>query len=268
MTTQTKTVENSAAELIVDFVIIGSGIFVGLLIILFGLLLWFDYQIDPAHSLLTETSHQLVEIIPSSPQLWLNNQAHLMGLPLSESSQAYWFMARAGGIMAYLLLWFATAWGITMSSKLSQGAVDGLVSYGLHEFFPILAVLFAIFHAFILLGDAYIGFNIIHLLIPFTSPYEPIWTGLGTISLYFCLLTLISTYLRRQIGQKTWRLFHYISYLAFVLALIHGVMAGSDSSLTVMKLVYLFTGLSILFLTYYRLFSLTVKRRTSLEVAR
>lgn len=264
MTTQTNTVETSTIDFIVDFLIIGSGILVGLLIILFSLLLWFDYQTDPTHSLVAEASHQLVEVIPTSPRGWLDNQAHLMGLPLSENSQAYWFMARASGIMAYLLLWFVTGWGIIMSSKMAQGVVDGPVSYGLHEFFPILTVLFAAFHALILLGDSYIGFNIIHLLIPFTSPYEPFWTGLGTVALYFSLLLLISTYLRQQIGQKCWRFFHYIGYLAFVLALIHGVMAGSDSSLTVMKLVYLFTGLSILFATYYRLFTLTIKRRTML----
>jgi predicted ferric reductase len=161
--------------------------------------------------------------------------------------------------MAYLLLWFATVWGILMSTKLTGKLISSPVTYGLHEFFPILATTMATFHAVILLGDSYIGFNFFHLLIPFTSPYQPFWTGLGVISLELCIVLIISLFVRKQIGYKTWRVFHYLAYIAFVMALFHGSMAGSDSQFTLMKLIYLMTGLSVLFLTYYRVFTLKLK---------
>src|SRR6478609_4845057 len=69
----------------------------------------------------------------------LAQEAHFMSLPLTAHSQAYWFAARAGGIVAYLLLWFATFWGIMMSSKMLKGRMDAALIYGLHEFFPLLA---------------------------------------------------------------------------------------------------------------------------------
>jgi hypothetical protein len=34
------------------------------------------------------------------------------------------------------------------------------------------------------LGDHYISFELFHLTVPFSAPYQPFWTGLGTIGLY------------------------------------------------------------------------------------
>ncbi len=109
-------------------------------------------------------------------------EAKAMGMPLGETSSAYWYVARAGGILAYLLLWLAVFWGITMSSKMAKGVVNAKLIYGLHEFFPVLALIFAALHAVVLLGDSYIQFSVWNLLIPFTSPYEPLWTALGVLA--------------------------------------------------------------------------------------
>ena len=116
------------------------------------------------------------------------------------------------------------------------------------------AVIFALLHAVVLLGDSYVEFTIFHLAIPFIAPYEPFWTGLGVIGLYLTAALTISFYLRKHIGQKTWRMLHYLTFAAYGLALVHGLMAGTDSNLIGMKLLYLTTGFTILFLTYYRLY--------------
>ena len=189
----------------------------------------------------------------------LAREAQVMSLPLTADSQAYWFAARAGGIIAYLLLWFATLIGIMMGSKMLKGVVDATLVYGLHEFFPILASIFAALHAVVLLGDAYIGFRISHLLLPFTSPYEPLWTGLGTVALYLSIALVVSFYVRRWIGRKAWRALHYTAFLAFGLALLHGLMAGTDTAHPAVQWMYITTGASILFATYYRVLSVQPK---------
>jgi DMSO/TMAO reductase YedYZ heme-binding membrane subunit len=68
-----------------------------------------------------------------------------------------------------------------------------------------------------------------------------------------------SFYVRKQIGQKVWRKLHYFTFLAFGLVLVHGLMAGTDTPLPIIRLMYLGTGAGVLFLTYYRLFTLKVK---------
>ena len=90
-----------------------------------------------------------------------------MALPLVGDTPAYWYMARAGGIVAYLLLFLATFWGVAMSGKMTKGSLKPALLYGLHEFFPFLAMIFAVIHAASLLGDQYIGFRPVDLLLPF-----------------------------------------------------------------------------------------------------
>ena len=97
-------------------------------------------------------------------------------------------------------------------------------------------------------------------LIPFASSYKPFWSGLGSLALYLFLAIILSSYLRKQIGQKSWRLFHYTSYLGFLLALLHGLMAGTDSNTLAMHTLYLVTGGVTLFLIYYRALSYTPRK--------
>lgn len=197
--------------------------------------------------------------IPQPLQTFLKEQAGLMSIPLQEGSQAYWYLARAGGIVSYLLFWLATCWGIMMSSKIFKGFMDFAKAFALHEYLPILGMVFAALHALILLGDSYIDFDLGELLIPFTSSYKPFWTGLGSLAFYLSLALIISFYIRQKIGQKTWRALHYTSFLAFLLILLHGFMAGSDSGTTVMRVLYLSTGGIVLFLIYFRLLAFVPK---------
>ena len=179
-------------------------------------------------------------------------EAQVMGLSMAEGTKAYWYLARAGGLVAYLLLWAATLWGVMMSGKTLKGRIDAALLYAMHEFLPILAMVFAVLHAVVLLGDAYIRFDLFDLLVPFQAPYRPLWTGLGTLSLYLSLALIVSFYVRSIISRRAWRLFHYTTYLAFILALVHGVMAGTDAGQPVVQWMYVLTGQTLLLATLHR----------------
>ncbi|MCK6627729.1 MAG: hypothetical protein L6R45_21420 [Anaerolineae bacterium] len=248
---------NSKTEL--DLLLLGLGVVVGGIVALLGLWLWLDYRSDPTHSLLALISLNLAGWLPADWRIRLGQEAQVLGLPLNTDTKAYWYMARAGGLVGYLLLWLSVVWGLILSTKITEGLVSASLAYGLHEFLSLGTVLFAAGHALVLLGDRYIGFNIFHLAVPFLAPYEPLWTGLGTIGLYLSAALTGSFYLRKQLGQKVWRAFHYLAFVAYILALVHGIMAGSDSGLGVVQGMYLATGGSVLFLVYYRLFTLKVK---------
>ena len=242
-----------AVKTLVDLTLIGLTVFITGLISLIGLWLWFDYQADPGHSYLTIISRSLVKGLPLSMQAALGQQARLMGLPLAGETMAYWFMARIGGIMAYLLLWLSTIWGLIFSTKVTEKLIPAPIIYGLHEFLAILAIGFAALHALVLLGDRYIQFNIFQVMIPFMAPYRPFWSGIGVIAFYLSAGLTASFYVRRYIGHRVWRALHYLTFVAFILALGHGLMAGTDSQAWPMTLLYLITGLSTLFLIYFRL---------------
>ncbi len=260
-----KLAPQSELRTVFDILMVGLGVFVGGIMALFALWLWFDYQVDPSRSFLAAISLNLATMLPQTLQGYLLNQARLMGLPLTGQTSAYWYMARSGGIVAYLLLWLSTVWGLVLSTKITDRLIPAPIIYGLHEFLSLGTIFFAVIHSVVLMGDSYINFNLLHLLIPFTAPYEPFWTGMGVIGLYLTAALTGSFYIRKKIGQKTWRKLHYLTFAAYLLALVHGLMAGSDTPLPVMKLMYLGSGFTVLFLVYYRLFTLQVKEKKAVQ---
>jgi predicted ferric reductase len=184
---------------------------------------------------------------------WLTQAGRFLGAPPAADAQVYWHMARSAGVTAYLLLWASTAWGLMVTNKVLDGAVRPLITFELHQFLSILALAFSGFHAFILLGDRYIDFSAADLLIPFKSPYEPAWVGLGILSFYLTGMLVVSFYLKKRIGHRVWRRLHYASFLSWVMATFHGLMSGSDSGTWLMLAVYVVTTLSVAFLTMYRI---------------
>jgi predicted ferric reductase len=169
----------------------------------------------------------------------------------ASSVQALWYVTRAAGLIAYLLLWLATAWGIAVSSKILDPVLQGAFTYDFHEFLSLLAIGFVVLHVVVLLADRYLPFSIAAILVPFVAPYRPLWVGIGVMGLYLTLLVTITFYMRKRIGMKAFRMIHLASFIAYVLAAIHGLMAGTDSPLLATQLMYASTTLSIVFLTTY-----------------
>jgi hypothetical protein len=63
---------------------------------------------------------------------------------------------------------------------------------------------------------------------------------------------LASFYLRRRIGQRSWRLLHYLTFLSFAGATAHGILSGSDSGTTWAWWSYVGATALVVFLTGYR----------------
>jgi len=171
---------------------------------------------------------------------------------MAAQSPAFWFVSRAAGVVAYVLLWASTAWGILMSSKAVKELVSGPLAFTLHNVTAWLALGFSAVHAWALLGDRVISFSPAGILLPFTANYQPVLTGLGTVSLYAGLLVALSFDFTKRIGYRTWRVIHILSYLMFVGVTLHSVLLGTDSSTLVMQTVYFLAGGSVLFLTLFR----------------
>ena len=148
----------------------------------------------------------------------------------AEGDHTFWFLARAAGLSAYLMLFLNVFLGLAVRSKVLEALLARWRSFDLHQFTALLALGFLALHGLALLGDRYIGFSPAELLVPFASPYRPVWTALGVMALYLFLGVLASSYLRKLIGQRLWRAIHYSAFVAFLLAMAHGIFAGSDSS--------------------------------------
>ena len=54
--------------------------------------------------------------------------------------------------------------------------------------------------------------------------------GLGQVGLYLMAVVTPGFYVRRFIGQHTWRLMHVLSFIVFALVLAHELLSGASLS--------------------------------------
>jgi DMSO/TMAO reductase YedYZ heme-binding membrane subunit len=168
-------------------------------------------------------------------------------------THSYWYLSRASGFVAYLLLWGSVAWGLLLSSKIGKGWLRPPALLDAHQFLSNVAVGFTLFHGLILMGDHYLSFPLQAILLPFAGDYKPALVAAGQLGLWLSVLLVISFYVRKRLGQRLWRTIHYSSFLAYWVVLLHSVLIGTDSKLLGVQFLYLATGSAVFFLTVYRI---------------
>lgn len=144
-------------------------------------------------------------------------------------NHACWYLSRATGLSAFVLLTLDVCLGIAIRTRVAEPLLARWRATDLHEFTALLALGLTAVHILVLLYDRYIGFSLAQLLVPFVASYRPVWIGLGVLSLYLLILTTASWYVRGALGYQTWRALHYLTFGAYVLALLHGMVAGTDT---------------------------------------
>jgi len=178
---------------------------------------------------------------------------------LGAEPKAFWYLSRASGFVAYLVLWLSVAFGLIVSNRMARLWNGGPALVDLHQFTTWLAVGLTMFHALILLGDRYIQSTVPQVVVPFAyANYKPDWVGLGQLAFYLVIVIAASFYVRKQIGYRAWRLLHYTSFVVYLLITVHGIFSGTDTRDIIW--VYVGSGAAIYFLTSYRVLQ-SVKSR-------
>jgi predicted ferric reductase len=172
----------------------------------------------------------------------------------ASQPKIFWFISRGSAIAAYWILWLSMALGVVITNKMAKVWPGISPAYEVHQYTSLLGLGLGLFHALILMGDQYIHYNLLQVLVPFASlDYRPLWVGLGQIGFYIWGAVVLSFYVRKRIGQKTWRWIHYFSYASFLSVMVHGIYSGTDVSTVWAQGLYWFSGASLLFLTVYRI---------------
>lgn len=187
---------------------------------------------------------------------------------LGEDIKMYWYISRGSAIFAYVFLWFSMILGLLLSNRLAKIWLGGRITNEFHNFFSILGLLFSALHAVILIGDSYLGLNLLNVLAPFgVSNYKPVWVAFGQIGLYLWLMLVISFYIRKSLGHASWRMVHYSSFLLFVLALLHGIFSGSDTGSIGMVSLYWISAASTMFFVVFRILTTLFSRIVKVQEA-
>ncbi len=177
----------------------------------------------------------------------------LSGTLAGSNPKAYWYLSRGSAFVALGLLWISMILGLLITDKMARSWPGAPAAFAIHEYVSLLGLVFVAFHALILIGDQYIKYQLVQVLLPFGSTqYHPVWVGLGQIGFYVWAIISATFYVRQQISPKAWRLIHYASFFNFLVAMIHGLAAGTDHATAWAQAIYWIMGTTTLFLTIYR----------------
>jgi sulfoxide reductase heme-binding subunit YedZ len=167
-------------------------------------------------------------------------------------TQEFWYLSRAAGFTAYLLLFVSVALGIAIGTRLADRIAKRNVIFDLHRFATIMALAFSLFHVYVLLLDGFFNFNVWELSVPFLSPYRAWQTAAGVFALYALGLLILSFYVRQFIGYRAWRAIHFVTFAMFAAVALHGITAGTDTTEAWAKGIYVVTGAATVALIMYR----------------
>ncbi len=167
-----------------------------------------------------------------------------------------WNILRAAGIGAYVMLWASVAWGLISTTAVFGRKISKATTVALHQAFSTSGLLLLATHLFFLLKDQFMPFTPLDFLIPMRATYRPVGVALGIGAMFVMLLGVLSTsWGRKLIGTKWWRRTHSLSVPAFALALVHGLMTGTDTQRPALYWMYVATAAILLFLLLVRGFT-------------
>jgi DMSO/TMAO reductase YedYZ heme-binding membrane subunit len=140
-----------------------------------------------------------------------------------------WYLTRGTGVVALLLLTAVVVLGVTASLRVSSERWPRFLVAGLHRNLTLLALAFLAVHIGTTVADNYAPVSLKDAFIPFVSAYRPIWVGLGAVAFDLLLALVATSLLRARVGVRLWRGLHWLAYVSWPVALVHGLGTGSDA---------------------------------------
>ncbi|MFN0146663.1 MAG: hypothetical protein ACKVT1_09140 [Dehalococcoidia bacterium] len=189
-------------------------------------------------------------------------------LRTADLGQVPWFATRAAGLMAFVTLSLSMILGLTMSSKSAPRAVSKLFVFEMHQFLSVISLVLLGVHAGALIFDGFLRFSPLEVLVPFLAPYQRGWVGIGVIGGWLALITALSFWFKARIGHRAWRKLHYATFGAYVLALIHGMTARTDTALAPVYVMYIVSMATVAALITVRIGQAWTRTRGRRAVAR
>jgi DMSO/TMAO reductase YedYZ heme-binding membrane subunit len=142
---------------------------------------------------------------------------------------ALWYLARGTGVVSLLLLTASVALGIVTSVHWVSKRWPRFATTFLHRNVSMLAVAFLVAHVATVVVDGFAPIGWKDAVVPFASPYRPIWLGFGAVAFDLVLALVCTSLLRNRIGPRVWRTVHWLAYACWPFAVLHGLGTGTDT---------------------------------------
>ena len=141
-----------------------------------------------------------------------------------------WSLSRATGLVLLVLLSVTLAVGMLATARRTPSWWPRFATAALHINLALLSIGLLVAHVAVTVLDGFVDISLTGALLPFTADYEPVWTGLGTVAALLLVTAAVTAGARRYLPPALWRRTHYVTHLAWPVAVVHGVGVGTDST--------------------------------------
>jgi len=180
----------------------------------------------------------------------------------------FWYIGRIAGIAAFIMFSLVVVFGLLMTSKFLLrfpllSAPGALETHSFNATF--IALTLVVVHISSFLFDDVLHMTLQEALIPFALKRPDLRSGvglelsipitLGIFAFYVGLILVATSRLKNKlISAKNWRKVHYLSFLFYVLFMVHAILAGTDSTEGWMIAIYSISGVTVVSLILLRIF--------------
>jgi sulfoxide reductase heme-binding subunit YedZ len=145
------------------------------------------------------------------------------------TSPYLWYTTRATGLVTLVLFSTVVMLGILVANRIGGARVGRFEFNELHRSLSIVAMVFLAIHVMTTVVDSYVPTGWLALIVPLTSRYERWGVAAGAVALDLTLAVWLSSLFKTRVKNQSWRFIHWFSWLAFVAAITHAFVTGTDT---------------------------------------
>ncbi len=146
-------------------------------------------------------------------------------------NELLWYTSRATGTVSVVLLTVVVCLGAVVASRRPPRATRAAVVMGLHRSLSLGLVVFLLAHVATAVVETFVSIDLISAFVPFTSGYERFWVGLGTTAVDLTAAVVVTSVWRHRLPEPLWRAVHWLSFLLWPFAIVHGLLLGTADEL-------------------------------------
>ncbi|MGW8185019.1 MAG: ferric reductase-like transmembrane domain-containing protein [Candidatus Moraniibacteriota bacterium] len=170
-----------------------------------------------------------------------------------------WYVTRVTGLLSFFLLYIVMFLGLSIRTPGLNKLIKPIYSLNIHAWLSVQAIILVFVHGGALLFDKYIQFGWMDITIPFfNKTYGPA-LPFGILAAYLMLLLIVSSYLRKFINYKVWRISHFLNIPLYAMAVYHGLYLGTDLASGWSRSVYIYANVFLAIIIVINILSRVVK---------
>jgi methionine sulfoxide reductase heme-binding subunit len=142
---------------------------------------------------------------------------------------AWWLVSRAAGTVGLLAMTLSVVLGLALATR--TAGLQAKRFAGLHEHLSLISLGAIAVHGEALLGDRFLHPGPLDIAVPFVIDFRPAAVAAGIVGGWLAAFLGLSFYARKRFGSKRWRQLHRFTTVAWALAVVHTLFAGTDERL-------------------------------------